>query len=365
MTKPLLSICIPTYNRADFLRVMLRVLLPQVSEHSDQVEVWVLDNGSADDTQAVIRECVSLGPLRVIRNEKNIGQIRNIVKGPSELATGKYVWLLGDHNLMLPGAVAQVLKSLKSHENVDIFYVNFRCAAYPEHWPGRYPDGYSTDVGYLGNSDRQNSFISQWHELIRPQSALCTQMYAHIVNTQIWRDYWTGREIGPDFSDSLTTYPHTQMLIDTVFDKPSYYIGNPAIIIFNGAQSWGDPKTKCAVYLNGLPDLLKGFVRHGLSRQRLQGCKEHFVIPETTWIFIQFLRSVGMTALLAEIARQHGGPSHVWRCLASAIVESEYSTLSRCLKKCGQSLANRRNWWITNCRPVRWVRKVTSQNRVG
>ena len=133
--KPLLSICIPTYNRSKFLRVMLQALLPQVAEFVEQVEVWVIDNASPDETPAVVEESRALGPFQCFRNESNIGALLNVLKGPCELATGEFVWVLGDHNLMMPGALSRILEELRSHPQFKLFYANFNCARYPEPWP--------------------------------------------------------------------------------------------------------------------------------------------------------------------------------------------------------------------------------------
>ncbi|MFN9035955.1 MAG: glycosyltransferase, partial [Planctomyces sp.] len=88
---------------------MLQALLPQVSQFPGQVEVWVLDNASTDKTDQVLAESVVLGPFRVHRQHQNIGPTRNIVCGPATLANGEYVWVLGDHNLLRPGALSRLL----------------------------------------------------------------------------------------------------------------------------------------------------------------------------------------------------------------------------------------------------------------
>ena len=49
---PLLSICIPTYNRAQFLDVSLRELISQASEISDSIEIVISDNASTDSMAA-------------------------------------------------------------------------------------------------------------------------------------------------------------------------------------------------------------------------------------------------------------------------------------------------------------------------
>ena len=49
---PLLSICIPTYNRRDFLETCLRSVVEELERHPDtSIEVVVSDNASTDGTR--------------------------------------------------------------------------------------------------------------------------------------------------------------------------------------------------------------------------------------------------------------------------------------------------------------------------
>lgn len=49
--KPLLSICIPTYNRAEYLAKSLDTLVCLPEFNSSEVEVVISDNASTDNTQ--------------------------------------------------------------------------------------------------------------------------------------------------------------------------------------------------------------------------------------------------------------------------------------------------------------------------
>ena len=62
VVKPLLSICIPTYNRAELLRSALLSLVPQVKESGGEVELVVSDNCSTDDTRRVVEWARQFGP---------------------------------------------------------------------------------------------------------------------------------------------------------------------------------------------------------------------------------------------------------------------------------------------------------------
>lgn len=115
--QPVLSICIPTWNRSNFLRVSLDTLFKQLNDiEKDEVEIFISDNCSSDDTSKVIEEFIEKGmPITVNRNEENIGAARNFIKC-MQWASGKYIILLGDDDFLLPGSLMFLLNELKKDE---------------------------------------------------------------------------------------------------------------------------------------------------------------------------------------------------------------------------------------------------------
>ena len=122
MSQPLLTIAIPTYNRMALLDVCLSQLAPQLRAHGSEVELLVSDNCSTDDTEKLVAGYLAAGtPLRYLRNETNIGADRNFVQCFS-LASGRFVWLLSDDDLLLEGGLERVLKLLQE-ENPGVLHI--------------------------------------------------------------------------------------------------------------------------------------------------------------------------------------------------------------------------------------------------
>lgn len=121
-SKPLLTLAIPTYNRSRYLRELLSVLHDQIVRES-RVELIVSDNASPDDTPSVVAEFQQRGlPVRYLRNPENIGADGNFLQC-FEQARGKYFWLFGDDDILLPGALRLLVERLASH-TYDLVYVN-------------------------------------------------------------------------------------------------------------------------------------------------------------------------------------------------------------------------------------------------
>jgi hypothetical protein len=114
---PLLTIGIPTYNRAATLRACLARLLTDLEPFAARVEVVVSDNASADDTATVLAEAGSqwCGRLRLrcTRQETNVGVSRNVVS-LFYAARSRYFMFLGDDDCLFPAAIPGLLRVLES-----------------------------------------------------------------------------------------------------------------------------------------------------------------------------------------------------------------------------------------------------------
>jgi abequosyltransferase len=109
--RPLLTLAIPTYNRAANLELLLRNVAPQLAE-LPQVELLISDNASPDGTEAVVRRFIGEGlRCRYLRNAANLDADPNFLQC-YEQAAGKYVWIFGDDDVLFPGSLAYILDLL-------------------------------------------------------------------------------------------------------------------------------------------------------------------------------------------------------------------------------------------------------------
>ncbi len=119
MNKPILSICIPTYNRSGYLRdalLSIQKQLDQSLELKEEIEVVVADNNSPDNTESVVREFVTSIPnLVYIKNPENVGFDKNVdivVRG----ARSEYCWYLGDDDTIENGALSHMVKVCRTEK---------------------------------------------------------------------------------------------------------------------------------------------------------------------------------------------------------------------------------------------------------
>ena len=120
-----LSICIPTYNRANYLRQCLDSIVSQFEDKEimEQMEVVISDNASSDNTTEVVKEYQDKFPnIKYFRNEKNLGVDRNILN-IVEKSSAEYCLIIGDDDAFFPNTFPLFLNKIKTI-NVPYYLLN-------------------------------------------------------------------------------------------------------------------------------------------------------------------------------------------------------------------------------------------------
>lgn len=117
--KPLVSIVIPVFNAADYLREAVDSVLGQ--DYSN-VELIVLDDGSTDNSIEILKSYNE--GLFLLESHANIGQSATMNLGWS-MAKGDVLSYLSADDALLPGAVTRSVESLNNHENVVMTYCDY------------------------------------------------------------------------------------------------------------------------------------------------------------------------------------------------------------------------------------------------
>lgn len=87
MDKPRVTVMIPVYNQANFIKQAINSVLMQ---DYPNVDIVISDDASSDGTRSIIEQ-YSDKRIKHYRNEKNIGRVANYKKLLYEYATGDYV----------------------------------------------------------------------------------------------------------------------------------------------------------------------------------------------------------------------------------------------------------------------------------
>jgi len=116
---PRVSVCIPVYNGASYIRECIESVLAQT--YGD-FELIVADNCSTDDTETIVRSFMD-PRVRYVRNARNLGLVGNANRC-LQLASSEYVCLFHHDDLMLPQNLARKVAVLDAHPGVGFVHSN-------------------------------------------------------------------------------------------------------------------------------------------------------------------------------------------------------------------------------------------------
>ncbi len=199
---PVLSICIPTYNRAELLRSAIHSLAYQINELGDEVELVVSDNCSTDNSRDVVERVQQQCPIRYHRNAENVGAMRNILSLVREHARGEFCWVIGDDEMIRDGGVRKLLQAIKEHSDLDYFYVNYSIDGFE-----RREDVFVTAEDFsawtqTGNPNLEERRIDRWERLIAEDSNGLTPIYCSVFRRSVWLKGAAGLRVGDSYMES-------------------------------------------------------------------------------------------------------------------------------------------------------------------
>lgn len=161
---PLVSIGIPTYNRAD--RNLSKVIERALGQTYPNLEVIVSDNCSSDHTPALVGG-IADPRLRYFRQQSNIGPINNFNFCLNK-AKGKYFLLFHDDDMIDEDFIESCIAALKPGQEVGVIFTGVRIIDENDEVQKEYINGASG----LSPAD----FILGWYEG-KVSLYLCSTLY--------------------------------------------------------------------------------------------------------------------------------------------------------------------------------------------
>ena len=121
--KPLVSIIMATYNRADQLDLTIKNIFEQ-SYHS--LELVIINDGSTDGTNSTLQHLQKTFDFIIINNTKNLGLQKSLNIGINQ-ATGKYIARIDDHDKWLDtDKLSKQVSFLESNPKIGIVGTGYK-----------------------------------------------------------------------------------------------------------------------------------------------------------------------------------------------------------------------------------------------
>jgi hypothetical protein len=205
---PIVSFVVPCYKLAHLLPECVNSIL---SQDYAEFEILIMDNNSPDSTPEVAQSFRD-PRVRHIRNESNIGHIRNFNKGIS-LARGKYVWLLSaDDKLRSPHVLSRFVDAMERNPGAGFVF----CRSTELH------DGKETGIARWADSGDQDRVWNHPDLFVRLIDSNC------IVMSSVMMRHTSLEEAGPFQLDlPFATDWHMWCMLALRFDV--VYLAEPMV----------------------------------------------------------------------------------------------------------------------------------------
>lgn len=251
----LLSICIPTYNHAEYLAQMLARLTALPTFAGGEVEVVISDNASTDSTQSVAERYAAefCGRVKYFRNPKNVFD-GNFALALSR-GTGEFLKLANDTLLFTDDGLAEMLASVRRHLDAKpvLFFANdsdldkeVECGSFDDLW--REISFHCTWIGSFGlwktDFDAIPDF-ARYHELLLTQvDVLCRLMatkrhavvnhvkFANMIPRSRLGGYNLAQVFGRNYCTILAPYVKSGMLSRRAFRREKHQMLRHHILPF-------------------------------------------------------------------------------------------------------------------------------------
>ena len=273
-----LSICIPTFNRAAHLCNVLNSFIQCGLGNLPEVQICVSDNCSKDETKQVVIEAQKLLNINYQVNKSNLGFARNMLEAV-QMADGQFVWVLGDDDLLMPGACEKIIALITKHSEVDFFVVN------ANHLTTEYVSSFPQPFS-LSNlpktmkpfSSRAESGEMPFLKLIDPK--ICFDYLGGIYLSVFRRSLWLANTQCLDeaaicddrsLSHPDNSFPHVKIFAHAFSKSIAYFSAEPASVCLTGAQHWA-PMGPLILSIR-LPEALEEYKNNGLTWRAYWYCR--------------------------------------------------------------------------------------------
>jgi len=214
---PWLSILIPVYNVAPYLKACVESIL---SQDTQGVEVLLLDDVSTDESPALMQalQADSPGRLQLLKHERN-GGLSAARNSLLQAASGRYIWFVDSDDLLMPGAIDSLRRIVGTHEP-DLVLCDFRTVREPMKLKHK-----------LRGELHRRTFAGPTEQLSEDKNALLNGIFAlgHLHSwSKIARRHLWGDDLrfpaGHFFEDMATT-PELAMRAKNFYYVPEVWLG--------------------------------------------------------------------------------------------------------------------------------------------
>lgn len=211
--KYLLTVVIPTYNRAQDLEECLSYVIPQVLPYKNKVHIYISDNASTDNTKDVIKELITeySDIITYYCQKENLTASPNYNDAVHRVDS-EYVYMLSDDDFIVPECITFMLRCIEEYPDVEYFYLNQYLADTDMHRVRLYTDKIGKDYVKVYESGG---------DLIREHFNGPSCISSNMFKRHVWID------AAKDMKQDCPGYVWLSIVFQGIIDKKSAFIRYP------------------------------------------------------------------------------------------------------------------------------------------
>jgi len=215
----LLTIAIPSHNATHYLEEAISSIMAE-PEFGKDVDLSISDNSPSEATTELHRNKYQSKPEIQHHRSLEYDSLDANVNRAVELATGTYVWIFGDDDLIVSGVLSRLLLFLEE-EQPDLVVLNsqsFQGDSMIE--SSRVPAG----VRAVYQQEQSDPFL---HDL----GGYLTYVGGILVRRELWLQHYNPSSIGSFFA-------HIDAVCAIKHGRSAHYFAHPAIRMRMHSQTW-------------------------------------------------------------------------------------------------------------------------------
>lgn len=230
-----LAVVISTYNRGPFVDMNVEWLLRQVDADNLPVKCVVVDNASTDDTEDRLSRFAAHPHFVYVSNPANVGMLGNL-RVCAALDIAPYVWLTGDDDFIIPGALARTLAAIRENPGVPLLFHNFGVFHRDAVRSGDTPDQYIRELITLGK-EPSAAGLYPVNQAAGEHDNLFTAIYPIIFRSDVLAACFNYPFDGIPFGNLIECVPTTKLILGSYRYASAYWFDAPGIA-GNAHNSW-------------------------------------------------------------------------------------------------------------------------------
>lgn len=274
MSRIKLSICIPTYCRPSLLEKSIYSAIKSIDEYYENVEIIVIDNDERKSAEPIVENIKKHNErikISYFSNDRNYGLAYNAYASVMH-AIGKYGWLVGDDDFILPGAIRILFNVFELFPELEIimfdsFHSNLKDSKKLLNAPNNIIDSsYTLDLNDIKFGKTTHFIHSKF------KNVYLGSMMMSVFKINLWKTVKISKEELMGFNSLKSMYPHVHIFSNAFMNSSAAYLNKKIIVVLDGTRSWAAKDSskywssvEPFIYFRIIHEILIDYRKNGLS----------------------------------------------------------------------------------------------------